>query len=126
MRNKASRLALAALIVIATTQVPAHAQRGEGVAYPSRWYVDKERGPDDWVVVFSLPRDAEVRRVYCAGGPKEDGLFDKSGVAIDSRAKIVEVRAGGLARRQSGYRGTLEGWARTLRVRYAAPFRPRG
>lgn len=126
MKNKASLLVLTALVVIASMPAPIQGQRGEGIAHPNRSYVDRERGPDDWVVVFSLPKDAEIRLVYCVGGPKEEGLFDKSGVAIDRQAKIVEVRAGFLARRQSGYKGTLEGWARTLRVRYAAPFRPRG
>jgi hypothetical protein len=114
-------------MMVAFAPVSIQGQRGEGVAYPNRWYVDKERfSPDDWVVVFSLPKDAEIRLVYCAGGPKEDGLFDKSGVDINHQTKTVTVRAGGFARSQSGYKGTLEGWARTLRVRYAAAFRPRG
>lgn len=127
MKNKTSLLVLIALIVVVSMPPPTQGQRGEGVAHPNRWYVDRERfSPDDWVVVFSLPKDAEIRLVYCVGGPKEEGLFDKSGVAIDRQERIVEVRAGGRARRQSGYNGTLEGWARTLRVRYAAPFRPRG
>lgn len=126
MKKKILLPILCSLLLITTVSGAIHAQRAEAIAYAGRWYVKKERLFDDWVVEFSLPKDAEVRLVYCAGGPKEDGLFDKSGVEINRQTKKVTVVAGGYARHQSGYKGSLESWARTLRVRYAAPFRPRG
>jgi hypothetical protein len=125
--NRVGTLLLISLMLVAWA--PVFAQRGEIIAYPSTWRVEKEKSrfnSPDWVVLFSLPKNAEIRLVYSVGGPKDVGLFDKSGVAIDQNNKVIEVRVGWLGRRQTGYKGTIDDWARTLRVRYAAPFRPRG
>jgi hypothetical protein len=125
--NRVRILLLVSLVLIACA--PVFAQRSEMIAYPSTWHEEKEKSrlnPRDWVVLFSLPKNAEIRLVYSVGGPKDVGLFDKSGVAIDQKNKVIEVRVGGLGRYQTGYKGRIDDWASTLRVRYVAPFRPRG
>ncbi len=126
---KPSILALAALVLLALTPAPVGAQQQEFLAYPERWYVKQERlRPDDWVVEFSLPGEAQVRQVFCTSLGREQVLFDRSDVSFrqgPGGRKLVVVTVGGLARYRTQYKGSLEEWARTLRVRYVL-FRPRG
>lgn len=117
------------IFVIFLSAIPlAQSQQGEAIAYAERWYVKNERLGDDWVVEFSIPGDAQVRRVYCVGNAKQDGLFDKSDVSSQSSngRKVVVVTAGWYARHRTKDVGDLGSWARSLRVSYAARFQPRG
>ena len=90
-------LLLISLMLVAWA--PVFAQRSEIIAYPSTWRVEEKSrfNPPDWVVLFSLPKNAEIRLVYSVGGPKDVGLFDESGVAIDQNNKVIEVRVGWVA-----------------------------
>ena len=104
------------------------AQNNERVIGPSNWYVKKEpRELDDWVVIFSLPKNARIKQIYSTGGQRDKALLSLSEkTQIPNSLDIkYEVVAGGARIYAVYYTSSISNWARTLKVRYEI-FEPRG
>lgn len=89
-------------------------------------WTDNIPGRKDWVVLFAYPKDARDVKVT-ASGNKENEVLRKSDINYEfwiNGKRYVKVLTGRGAR--DGYNGDRDSWARSLRLEYYAPFRPRG
>lgn len=124
---KILRLTLGMLVVLfifSCMQTPALAQE-KGVG-PIRRYVRDERGPNDWVVEFLIPANANWR--IEASGEQEKKVLRRSSITdnVENNRRRIVVTTGGRARAAAGYIGrTIDMWANALTVYYRV-FEPRG
>lgn len=121
---RVSLIALATLLFLSWTQPPARAQ--EKATGPINRYVRDERGPNDWVVEFLIPSNANWR--IEASGEQERKVLRRSSIndRVEGNRRRIVVTTGGRARALAGYTGrSIDTWANALTV-YYQPFEPRG
>lgn len=122
---------VASAIVLGAT---AESQREVRVkASPSRWYEDKkslrDKGPlKDYVVEFDVEVQSRAHLVTASGSHENEVLRASSIYTNEVRngKRIVKVVAGWRARELHSYGGSVDDFARSLRIEYLTPFRPRG
>jgi hypothetical protein len=115
---------------------PSHAQRPREfrvTAYPARAYiVNKEwrdKGPlKDYVVEFDTDQDSRAHLVSSSDGHANEVLRASSVTAneVKNGKLIVRVVAGFQARQLHSYGGSVQDFARTLKVEYLTRRGPRG
>lgn len=85
-------------------------------------------GGKDWVVLFTYPQNARNVRVI-AYGDKEKRVLNSSNTNYnwnDNGRRYVKVLTGSGARKNAQYAGSRNEWARSLRLEYYTPLKPRG
>lgn len=137
MRKKSLLLVLAILsLMFAARPGPVGAQRPREfrvTAYAARFYYLtsewKDKGPfKDFVVEFDTEQDSRAHLVTSNDGWANEVLRASSVTANEVRngKLIVKVVAGWRARQLHSYGGSLEDFARSLKVEYLTRRGPRG
>ena len=84
-------------------------------------------GGKDWAVLFTYPENARNVQVI-AYGNKERAVLRASTINYswnEAGRRYVKVLTGSGARKNAEYGGSRNEWARSLRLVYTAPFKPR-
>jgi hypothetical protein len=129
MRLKSLILSLVTLsFLVSSILVSAYAQRPKEhrvTAYPAKTYYLKkglrDRGPlKDWVVEFHTDQDSRAHMVTSHDGHANEVLRASTVTANEVRngKLIVRVITGFQARQLHSYGGSLQEFARTLKVQY--------
>jgi hypothetical protein len=136
MKIKRLFLVLAALsLILSSVPGPVKAQREVRViAYPTRAYEDssggwRDKGPlKDFVVEFQVEAQSRAWMVTSSEGGANEVLRNSEirTNEVSGDRRIIKVVAGFKARKLNGYRGSVQDFARTLKLQYLTPFRPRG
>lgn len=137
MKVKGLLLALVAMsLALSALTGPGHAQRPREfrvTAYPARAYTTnkgwKDKGPlKDYVVEFDTEQDSRAHLVTSSDGHANEVLRASTVTANEVRngKLIVKVVAGFQARELHSYGGSVQDFARTLKVQYLTRRGPRG
>ncbi len=137
MKVKGLPLVLVALsLTFSVLPGPTHAQRQREfrvTAYPARAYTTnkgwRDKGPlKDYVVEFDTEQDSRAHLVTSSDGHANEVLRASTVTANEVRngKLIVRVVAGFQARQLHSYGGSVQDFARTLKVEYLTRRGPRG
>lgn len=137
MKNKGLLFLLVILSLVFSTVIElAHAQRPREfrmTAYPVRAYTTnkgwRDKGPlKDYVVEFDTEQDSRAHLVTSSDGHANEVLRASTVNANEVRngKLIVRVVAGFQARQLHSYGGSVQDFARTLKVQYLTRKGPRG